>query len=109
MGKMAELDVLLKAFMESNQRTQELAEEIRAFFSNGEKSEDNATEPTVAETAKPLTLAEVRAVLADKSRAGYTAQVRELLKKYGAERLSEIDPANYNSLLADVEALEDAN
>jgi hypothetical protein len=63
----------------------------------------------VAETAKPLTLAEVRAVLADKSRAGYTAQVRELLKKYGAERLSEIDPANYNSLLADVEALEDAN
>lgn len=42
-----------------------------------------------AAPAKPaLTLEEVRAVLADKSRAGHTAEIRELLKKYGASKLS---------------------
>ena len=46
------------------------------------------------ETAeKELTLEEVRAVLADKSRAGYTEQVKELLKKHGADKLSAVDPA----------------
>jgi phage host-nuclease inhibitor protein Gam len=33
-----------------------------------------------------LSLADVRAVLADKSRAGYTEEIRELLHKYGAEQ-----------------------
>jgi len=56
--------------------------------------------------AKPaLTLEQVRAVLADKSRKGFTAQIRSLLQKYGASKLSGIDPANYEALLAEVEVL----
>lgn len=39
---------------------------------------------------KPLTLEEVRAVLAEKSRAGHTAEVKELLNKHGADKLSEM-------------------
>lgn len=54
---------------------------------------------------KPLTLEEVRAVLAEKSRAGHTAEVKELLNKHGADKLSEIDPAEYPALLADAEVL----
>lgn len=54
---------------------------------------------------KPLTLEEVRAVLAEKSRAGHTEEVRELLKKHGADKLSEIDPAEYPALLVDAEVL----
>ena len=54
---------------------------------------------------KPLTLEEVRAVLAEKSRAGRTAEVRELLNKHGADKLSEIDPAEYPALLAEAEVL----
>lgn len=54
---------------------------------------------------KPLTLEEVRAVLAEKSRAGHTAEVRELLNKHGADKLSDIDPAEYAALLADAEVL----
>lgn len=56
-----------------------------------------------------LTLETVRAVLADKSRAGFTAQIRSLLQKYGAEKLSDIDPVNYKDLLADAEGLTDAD
>ena len=54
---------------------------------------------------KPLTLEEVRAVLAEKSRSGHTEEVRELLAKHGADKLSEIDPAEYAALLAEAEVL----
>lgn len=54
---------------------------------------------------KSLTLEEVRAVLAEKSRAGHTAEVKELLNKHGADKLSEIDPAEYAALLAEAEVL----
>jgi len=53
----------------------------------------------------PVTLVEVRAVLAELSRDGHTDQVRELLVKHGAPKLSEIDPANYAALLADAELI----
>lgn len=54
---------------------------------------------------KTLTLEEVRAVLAEKSRAGHTAEVKELLNKHGADKLSEIEPSEYPALLADAEVL----
>lgn len=54
---------------------------------------------------KPLTLEDVRPILAEKSRAGHTAAIRDLLKKHGAPNLSGIDPSEYRALLADVEAL----
>ena len=51
------------------------------------------------------TLTEVRGILAEKSRSGKTAQVKELLIKHGADKLSDIKPEEYQSLLADVEGL----
>ena len=54
---------------------------------------------------KQLSLTEVRAVLAEKSRAGFTKEVKELLIKHGADKLSEINPAEYEALLAEVEVL----
>ena len=67
----------------------------------------NAAKKTVKaeQEEKLLTLEEVRAVLAEKSRAGHTAEVKELLNKYGADKLSEIDPSEYPALLADAEVL----
>lgn len=58
-----------------------------------------------AQEEEPLTLEEVRAVLAEKSRAGHTSEVRELLNKHGADKLSGIDPAEYAALLAEAEVL----
>ena len=40
-----------------------------------------------------------------KSQAGMTAEVRELITKYGGTRLSDIDPAQYKALLAEAEGL----
>ena len=69
----------------------------------------SSNEPKPTPTEPVITLEAVRAVLADKSRAGFTAQIRSLLQKYGADKLSGIDPANYKALLADVEGLNDAS
>ncbi len=69
--------------------------------------DDSATDDTTTQKphAAALKLEDVRAVLAEKSRAGYTAEVRELLLKHGAPKLSEIDSERYQLLLKDAEVL----
>ena len=91
-----------------------ISEELTGLFSSAEpekqpikKSAAKKKEPEPP-AEKELTLEEVRAVLADKSRAGFTEQVKELLKKHGADKLSAVDPAEYKALLADAEVLGNA-
>jgi len=62
-------------------------------------------EPVVTTEPVPVSFEQVRAVLSDKSRDGHTAAIRGLLAQFGAPKLSEIDPAHYPALLAEVEAL----
>ncbi len=50
-------------------------------------------------------LEEVRLVLARFSQGGLTAEVREIIKKHGAERLSDVDPAEYAAVLKEAEEL----
>ncbi len=71
----------------------------------GRKAATKKAKPATKQEEKPLTLEEVRGVLAEKSRAGHTEEVRALLNKHGADKLSEIDPAEYPALLAEAEVL----
>lgn len=63
-----------------------------------DETEDTAPQPTV-------TLEQVRAVLAEKSRMGMTAAVRNLLSEYGVEKLSVLDPKYYAEILKKAEGL----
>ena len=74
-------------------------------FSGNDDAVKAAPEPV---KEPELKLEDVRAILADMSRKGNTAQIRELLLKYGAPKLSGIDPVNYKALLKDVEGLDHA-
>lgn len=56
-------------------------------------------------TEKAYSLEEVRAKLADISRAGFTDEVRELIEKYGASKLSEIEPSKYSDLMKDAQVI----
>lgn len=57
--------------------------------------------------AAPLPkLEEVRAVLAEISRADKREQVQQLLREFGADRLSAIDPSKFPELLLKAEALK---
>lgn len=63
----------------------------------------------VAETEQPeapqLTFMDVRRVLSAKSREGRTAEVKALIAKYGADKLSDLSPENYAALVAEAEVL----
>lgn len=58
---------------------------------------------------KPIALEDVRKVLAELSRDGLTEKVRQLLNKYGADKLSEIEPDNYEALLNDAKEISHDN
>lgn len=61
------------------------------------KTED-AKEPEKKSNEPTHSLEEVRAVLAEKSQAGLTAQVRETISKFGANKLSEVSTDVYDEL-----------
>lgn len=88
-----------------------LADSLQTM-ANAIAGDDATAEPqaptAAAPTAKAVTLEQVRAVLAEKSHAGFTEQVRGLLQKYGAQKLSAIDPGRYADLLRDAEELNNA-
>lgn len=105
MGKISELDMAIRDLRSAAATINDVADTLAETFST--ESSDNAHDAAApAEPAPPLE--QVRAVLADKSRQGHTAEIRALLQKYGASKLSGIDPTNYKALLADAEVLTDA-
>jgi response regulator of citrate/malate metabolism len=99
MSKMSELDLCVGELRSAAQSLNTVADSLTSLFSGSQP------ESSVQSTLKPLTLEEVRAVLAEKSRNGHTAKIRELLEKHGAAKLSEIDPQKYAALLAEAEVL----
>ena len=102
MGKISELDMAIRGLRSAAATINDVADTLAEVFS----TESAGKTPDAATPAEPaLTLEQVRAVLADKSRQGHTAEIRALLQKYGASKLSGIDPANYKALLADTEVL----
>jgi len=122
MGKMSELCPVVTELRNAAQALISVADALADLFSGSGGSggihstgQPKAQAPAPAENPapaqapapkeKPLTLEAVRAVLADKSRSGYTAEVRALLEKHGAAKLSEIDPAKYPALLGEAEGL----
>lgn len=91
--------------MEIKEDAENLASSIGVLLTALESDEELPKEEKVKQEEKTYEIEDVRKILADKSRLGHTAKIRELLEKYGAKKLSEIEPSNYNDLVADVEKL----
>ena len=70
--------------------------------------EGNASEPKSSMSLQPdpqITIDQVRAVLAEKSGDGKTAEVKALLYKYDAGKLSGVKPEDYPALLEEAKKL----
>lgn len=110
MSKMAEMDQPIKELRDAAAAINAAADWLYQQFSRTTEEAEPAPEseaPQAEPEKKELKLEDVRAVLAERSRAGYTAQIRELLHKYGASKLSAVDPKDYEALLFDVEGLNE--
>lgn len=100
-----ELDRVVKELRHCGEALLSIAE-VLADLSNPKEAQKPMEQPKSETTgAPPIQLETVRAVLAEKSRAGHTAEIRALLVKYGAEKLSEIHPSRYPALLQDAGVL----
>ncbi len=105
MGRMNEMSAVIEELKTAAAAINEAVKWLTEAFS-GTVEVDTAPTPEPTIQAKPaITLEQVRAVLAEKSHDGYTAEVRALLQKHGADKLSLIDPAEYESLMKDAEEL----
>jgi len=105
MGKMNELSLLVNELNQCGETLIGISESLASMFSGNDESKPIKAPKTSIPEEKVITLEEVRAVLAEKSRDGHTAKIRELLQKHGAEKLSEIDPSEYPALLAEAKVL----
>lgn len=106
MSKMAEIAQTIEELRSAAASINAAADWLYQQFSSDSTEAEAPKAPAKKEEPKPeLKLEDVRAVLAEKSRAGHTAEVRALLKKYGAAKLSAVDPANYEALLKDAEVI----
>ena len=94
---------------EQNEVTAELVATLRRLVDVLEEivqSSQSEEQPKVSESeeASP-TLEEVRTVLARLSVEGHSAAVKSLISKFGADKLSELAPEHYATLLKEAEKI----
>ena len=61
--------------------------------------------PPEAEPGKKLTIAEVRAYVAERTRPENRAQIRAILKSFGVAKLTELPEDKYEAMMAEVAKL----
>lgn len=106
MSKTSDMAMVIEELRNAAATIKDTANWLAEQFSDSEESV--SVEKARSEKKPALTLEEVRAVLAEKSRNGHNAEIRSLLQKYGATKLSAVDPKHYEALLKDAEVLDDA-
>lgn len=62
-------------------------------------------QPAPEQKTETVTFVQLRSRLSEISRTGHTQEVKELIVKYGAEKLSDIAEADYAAVLAEAEGL----
>ena len=106
MNKMSELSRALDEMVACGEGLIRTANAIRDMFTGEpEKAAPVELAAPPAEETKKYTFQEVRKAFSAKSHAGYTAQVKALIARYGADRLSAVKEEDYAALMADLEGI----
>ena len=105
MSKMSNLSLLFDELIEHGEAIVEIAKEMKSMFPEEPTALPEKTETKKPETTTTLSFTDLRAKLAEKSREGFTAEIKAILNSHGAEKLSAIQPADYETVLKEVEAL----
>lgn len=113
MSKMSQLAVEIEELRHCGEILIGISDSLRDLFGGEEKpaKTEQTAQPAEPEPKQPEpekmapTLADVRALLAEKSRDGFTAQVRAIITAHGANKLSEIDPSEFPAIMKEAEVL----
>lgn len=113
MSKMSQLAAEIEELRHCGEILIGISDSLRDLFSGSDKPAEPKQAPAAEKPVpkqpdpekKTPTLAHVRALLAEKSRDGFTAQVRAIITAHGANKLSEIAPAEFPSIMKEAEVL----
>ena len=103
MGKMSDLDLQIKELRSCGETILEIANTLAEMFSS--QAEDTPPKAVPKEKLKTPAFEEVRHRMTVIAQAGYSAEVKALITKYGARKLSDIDPSQFEGLLKEADAL----
>src|SRR5690625_2096015 len=80
--------------------------EVLASNEEAPRTEEKAPVKKAKPKKKKISLEEVRTLLAKKIEVDFTSDIKKLLEKYGATKLSEIEEKDYEALMKDAEELQ---
>lgn len=103
------LSALTAALQELTQQTTDGYLNTFETIYDPEKDEPQAEAPKEQPTPKneeaTVTFVQLRSRLSEIARNGHTAEIKELIAKYGADRLSDVAESDYVALLTEAEGL----
>lgn len=107
MSKTSDLSQVIEEIKScSNQLINAINALTEIFSSPDDDNEGTQTQSNETSTVNTYEFTDVRKAFSAKSHEGFTAQVKALITKYGANKLSEISKENYPALMADLEAIK---
>lgn len=95
MAKTKQVQEIIQELDQHIQRLTDIKEDLILLFTEN----DEVIEQPV------IKLEDVRAVLAEKSRIGFTKEIKQIILDLGATKLSEVKPQDYPTILEKVEGL----
>ena len=101
-------DAFLTASKELLRCGEILLDAVKGFqtaLSGETKAQELMQEDKAEPEKKTYTKQQVRAVLSGKSAAGFGKEVKELLKKHGAAKLSELAESEYEAVVSEAEVI----
>ena len=103
MGRTSELELAIEDLRSAATTINEVADTLAEMFSTHE-------DPVPVEVKQELTFDQVSNTLMAISRKSkeHSMKLRALVKKYGANKLSEISPAHYDTILEEAKVIADA-
>ncbi len=111
MAKTNDIASLVKELRTKAKEIVDLADAVEGIIS-GTDEKPAKKAPAKAAEEKPaeeeIKLPDIKALLMEKSRAGYDTEVHDLITSFGVKKLSEIDPANYPELKKKAEVIGNA-
>lgn len=103
MSAMNDLELKLREAENLIDQTKETILSLHELLSSSQNGEQcNDEQPKRNPVKDKVT---VRQMLADKCKEGYTDQIKDLLQKFGADKLSDVDPKDYEDLYYSAEAI----
>lgn len=109
MNKTSELNQVLSELKGCGKKLISIADSLKDILSSTDNESENAIEASpipTEQTKEEYSFLDVRKKFVEVARAGHTEALKELLQKYGAEKLSSVDPSQYAAILADAEAIQ---